>query len=83
MTFDRDLIDVVALDTANWAVRFNDFTYTVTAAECVGAAVTLALTQGGADPGADVVSYTPPPNDLLTLMNELPVLAFADFPVTV
>jgi uncharacterized protein YlxW (UPF0749 family) len=77
------MVNIDPLDVANWTVRYNDFTYTVNAGGSAGAGVTLTLTQAGANPGADTVSYAPPPDDLVTLMNELPVLPFADFPVTV
>ncbi len=82
VAFDEQLVDLAPSEHSTWTVRYNNFIYTATAAGISGAAITVSLTQAGADAGADVISYTPPPADVVTRLSDLPVLAFADFPVT-
>lgn len=82
INFDKDLVGVGALDLANWTVRWNNLVWTVSAALAVGNQVQLAGAAGAGNPGADVVSFAPPPFDVLTLENDRPVVAFTDFPLT-
>lgn len=82
ITFDRLLQTQPVLDDTNWAVRWNNVTRTPVSASAAGLIVTIGLTAGGADAGIDRVNYAPPPADVITLDNMLPVAAFTDFPVT-
>lgn len=82
ITFSEDLLAAGALDLSNWIVRYNNLVWTVSAALAVGNQVQLAGASGASNPGADVVSFAPPPNDVITSLSGLPVLSFADFPVT-
>lgn len=70
------------LNLGNWFVRYANFSRGVIAADDNGASVVLTLDAGASDPGADVVTFTPPPFDVLTFGTLAPVLAFADFPIT-
>lgn len=78
--FDANLIDNPALAVANWTVRYLGNNYTVSAAAADGIVVTLTVAVGAPDPGLDIVSFTPPPHDLISA-NGRPVLEFIDFPL--
>lgn len=82
VTFDKALETDIALDTANWTVRYNNLNRNVTGALASGLTVVLGLTAAGADAGIDRVNFDPPPDDVITAGTLLPVLAFTDFPVT-
>lgn len=82
VTFDKAIVPDLALDAANWTVRWNNINRNVIAAVSAGSIVTLTMTAGGADAGIDRVNFAPPPDDVITLENDLPVVAFTDFPVT-
>lgn len=82
VTFDRQLFPNPTPNGANWIIRHTNQLRTVTAGNAVGFTLTLTLTPGGADVGPDVVSFDPPPFDILDLLTLEPVAAFADFPVT-
>lgn len=70
------------LDAGNWFFRYGGFSYTVTAAVESSGRVRLSLSAPMLDAGPDVVSYAPPPFDVLSLGGLVPAPAFADFPVT-
>lgn len=82
ITFSEPLIDDPAIDTGNWAVRWNNVNRVVGTGDVTAGQVRLTLTAGGADAGIDRVTFTPPPDDLLTDPGGNPVVAFTDFPVT-
>lgn len=82
IAFDKTLQNELSLDTANWTVRWNNLNRTVTGGVASGTSVVLTLTPGGADAGIDRVDFSPPPDDVITAENALPVVAFTDFPVT-
>jgi len=82
VTFNEALADDLAIDVANWTVRYNNLVWNVSAADVSTGLVHLTGSSGGADVGANVVSFAPPPHDVVTRLSGLPVLAFADFPVT-
>lgn len=50
--------------------------------EVVGPTVVLQLTGSLANPGPNIVSYSPPPYDIETDPGGLPVNGFANFPIT-
>lgn len=82
VTFDPDIVDAPSIDLANWSVRWNNVDRTVIGASIVANVVVLGVVAGGADVGIDRVTYAPPPFDVLTTVGGNPVLAFADFPLT-
>ena len=82
VTFDRQLFPNPTPSPSNWIIRYNNQLRTVTSGNAVGFTLTLNLTPGGADVGADVVTFDPPPFDILDLFTLEQVAAFADFPVT-
>jgi len=82
ITFGEALFPDPAVDLLNWSVRHNNTTWDVTAAAVSGSVVTLTGFAGLANPGANVVSFAPPPFDVITSLSGLPVLPFADYPVT-
>lgn len=82
VTFDKALVPIGAINLANWTVRFNDINYVLGGAQTVGSTALLAVAGGLADPGLNRVSFDPPPDDVVTLENARPVVAFTDFPLT-
>lgn len=80
VTFDKALTPDAALDTKLWSARKNSYVRTIANAVASGSTVTMATTQGAFQPGLDVVSYAPPPFDLLGL-NGRPVEAFLNYPL--
>jgi hypothetical protein len=81
VTFDQALVGG-ALSTVPWAVRIGGYTYNVASATASGVEVGMLISQGAANPGADVVSWTPPPADIVSAGTGVPAAAFADFPIT-
>lgn len=82
MTFDRPLIGGVS-NKNNWFVRQNNFKQPVQAPPIIAGNQVTALTNFPVlDIGPDVVTFTPPPFDVVAT-NGLPAAAFADFPLTV
>jgi hypothetical protein len=78
--FDRPLQADPALDVANWTVRLGNFLQVVSSAVAAGSIVTLQRTNGPGQPGADVVSFAPPPDDVISAAG-LPAAAFSDLPI--
>ncbi|MBA7570165.1 hypothetical protein ES708_11912 [subsurface metagenome] len=70
------------LSVGNWFVRHGGMEWAVTPA--IASAGHVRLTLGGpmANPGADVVSFSPPPFDVVSIGGLVPAPAFADFPLT-
>lgn len=82
VTFDEDLVFAPSILPSNYIIRHTDQIRTVTTGNVSGAVLTLNLTPGAADPGIDKIDYDPPPWELVTLLSDLEVAAFADYPVT-
>lgn len=83
--FFDDILRGVALDPTNWTIRFNNTAYNVfSIAVALFDPTQVRMVAGlvGPDPGADVVTFAPPPFDLFGLLTGLPVTAFANFPIT-
>ena len=82
--FDRFLTSG-PLDVSNWFVRYGGLSKTVNAADAEGhvpGILDLYLLAGGVpNPGPDVVSYSPPPFDVVSRTG-IPAAAFADYPIT-
>ena len=82
ITFSHPLVDVPAINLDNWFVRETNLDKTVTAASVVGGVVELTLGSVAADVGPDVVSFTPPPSDVLSdTTKQIPAPGFTDFPL--
>lgn len=80
VTFDQVLGPGV-LDNANWFVRVGNFSRGVATATVVPPSVVRLTTVGfGPDAGPDIVSYSPPPFDVIGSGG--PAVAFADYPIT-
>lgn len=82
--FDRDL-EVGLLDPANWFVRFQNLERPVILPQVPPLGPDFVNMSTGIvvpDPGPDVVSYSPPPFDVISdTFNPTPADAFADFPL--
>lgn len=76
-TFNKPL-QPATLDFANWTIRALGFLRTTTAASSSGSVVSGTSVLGAADPGPDVISFTPPPFDVLDL-EDRPAAAFVGF----
>jgi hypothetical protein len=79
--FDRALGTNPTCDTGNWFLRLGGFAQTVTGVNMAPVAVAIARTNGPANPGPDIVSYSPPPDDIVG-GDGTPVAAFSNLPVT-
>lgn len=81
VTFDRPL-QAGSLDASNWSWRFGNTLYSGTDAVAVDEDVVLSGAPSGAQFGADVVNYSPPPFDVVAQdAPGLPAEGFSDFPV--
>jgi len=83
--FDRPLVPGV-LNLANWSVRHSNTRYAMFDAG-VGpfqpeSVVIHYIPPGVPDPGPDVVTYSPPPFDVVGDPDLVPAAAFTDFPIT-
>jgi hypothetical protein len=81
VTFDKPLVAGV-LNAGNWFVRVGGNSYGITSAISLIPAVLLTLGAPVLNPGPNVVSYSPPPFDVLSSGSLVPAEAFSDFPVT-
>lgn len=83
VTFCHNLVPGV-IDPTNWSGRFAARLFTAGSAVVTFAGVALInLVLGAADPGPDVVTFAPPPFDLLSdTARQIPAPAFTDFPIT-
>lgn len=81
VTFDSPL-QPGAVDTSNWAIRASDMDRNILSAVATGSQVGGASSVGSANEGPDIVTYSPPPFDVLNLSSQA-AIAFADFPLTV
>jgi hypothetical protein len=81
VVFDQALTANPALDTGNWIIRYGGFMQIVSAAAASGTGVVISRSNGPGNAGPDVVSFAPPPDDLLSAGGS-PVAAFANFPIT-
>lgn len=82
LTFDQPLQANPALNIPNWFIRADDKTRGPVTAIAAGSDVTITTGLPFVQVGPDVVSYSPPPFDLISA-NALPVDAFADFSISV
>lgn len=78
--FDRQLQPGL-LDEGNWVFRWANDLYFVLDATAVADTVVCNSVPDVLDPGPDVVSYSPPPFDVISLLGT-PAAAFSDFPIT-
>lgn len=75
-------IHATALDVGNWFVRHGGQAWTVTGVAGGALGVTVVLAGSVPDVGPDVVSYSPPPFDVLSAGGLVPAPAFADYAIT-
>lgn len=69
------------MDPTNWFVRVGGFSQNIVSALAVAPNQVLVTSFGaGPDPGPDVVSYSPPPFDVVGPTG--PAAAFSDYPIT-
>lgn len=80
VTFNHLLVPA-ALDPGTWTIRHADQNFVVQAAAALTNEVTLTHAPGLADLGPDVVNYTPPPYDVISLGGLVPAGAFLNFPL--
>lgn len=83
VTFNHDLV-VGLFDTGNWFVRMTNLERIVGTVQIFPGAQTEVLLStfiGPADMGPDVVTYTPPPSDIVSDFGFVPADPFADFPL--
>ena len=82
VTFSHPLVNSPAIDPTNWFVRETNLDKSVSAAAVVGGVVVLTLAGVTPDMGPPVVSFTPPPFDVLSdTAVQVPAAAFSDFPL--
>lgn len=81
VTFDEPLIAAPFLVAANWTIRLNGYLQQFGSGSASGDVVTINRTDNVVDPGPDVVSFTPPPFDVVGVSG-VPAPAFLGFPVT-
>ncbi len=81
LTFDSALMPAM-LARSNWFLRIYDQAYLILSAEAAMDSVILTGIPGMVDPGANIVSYSPPPFDVLSWQGEA-AEAFSDLPVEV
>lgn len=80
-TFDQPLQPAV-LDFGNWAMNATDTIFLPSSASSSGSVISGASAASIISPGPDVITYTPPPFDVLSVPG-LPAVAFTDFPLVV
>lgn len=75
-------ITTIGYDTSPWFVRIGNNQRGVDSIEEVlGPTIVLQLAGSLANPGPNIVSYSPPPEDLVTDPGGDPVPGFANFPI--
>ncbi len=70
------------IDDTQWTLRLANFDQTISTVETVGSTAIITSVDGGADAGADVVSYTDTAGDLRNRFGQLPAVSFANFAIT-
>lgn len=80
--FDQDLVTVPVLDTGNWTAIINNIRRTCLAASSLGPTVTLTMKTSTPQVSPNVVTFLPPPHDVVGLLNGLPAQFIINFPVT-
>ena len=82
VTFSHLILPAV-LDVPNWTGRWNNQAMSVQTVAVVAGAIQIAFLPGIAFPGPDVITYSPPPFDVISdTFKPTPADAFADFPIT-
>lgn len=83
VTFDQPLAADPALDAGNWSARADGDIRAGVSAATAGDQVVVVTSPAGPNPGPDVVTFTPPPFDVLSAAGGLPAAGFADYPLVV
>lgn len=81
ITFSTRLV-TAASDPGNWFVRKNDQAWSVTGALAGASKVGLVLSGQVPNIGPDVVTFSPPPFDVLSFGGLVPAPAFTDYPLS-
>lgn len=82
ITFSHPLINLVGGDTGNWFIRFTGLERTITGVLVAPGGVIVTTAGVVANPGPDVVSYSPPPFDVVSdTTKPTAAPAFTDFPL--
>ncbi len=82
MDFDAQL-NPQAITGSTVTFRVNNMRRRATSVNALGDRIQGSSIVVGADPGADVVDYGPPPFDIRRADTLLPAAAFTDFPLDV
>lgn len=84
VTFSHRIVEG-ALDPLNWFVRFDGLRRDIlTVTVALPGTVVIRTTFTAIDAGPDIVSYSPPPLDVISnTARRIPAAAFADFPLHV
>lgn len=81
VTFDVELVARVT-DDGMWTARHNNLAQVIVSSVAAGFAVVLTVTDGAADPGADLCSYSDISQGVQGRFNGLIAPSFTDFPIT-
>lgn len=83
LTFSHPLVPLAGGDVGNWFVRERGDQRPVTMVTINPGNIVLLTAGAIANPGDDVVSYSPPPFDVVSdTARQIPAAAFTDFPLT-
>ncbi len=80
MLFDQPLTAAPVLNLPNWYVAWGGLERQPTAAAASGRRVVISLSAAGEPPIDNVVSFSPPPFDVLSRWL-VPAAAFANYPL--
>lgn len=81
MTFS-EAIQAASLDTSNWHVTYSNQAYLCVVANATGGQVVIQLASPSGGGPDDIVTFTPPPFDVVGVGGQ-PVAAFGSFPLTI
>lgn len=82
VTFSHDVRFLLDPKDANWFVRFDNVEKPVTDVSMGPVNVVVSTLGGVPDAGPNVVSYSPPPFDVVSdTLKPFPAAAFTDFPL--
>lgn len=70
------------IGAGNWYTRYNNLSQQCLFPTATGSTVTYSLGDVAQDPGPNVVSYSPPPFDVVAIAGP-EAAGFADYPLTV
>lgn len=74
--FDH-LLSGFTLSTAPWSIRYIGYTWNISSVRVYGSYVRLLSTRGPLNPGLNLITYAPPPADVIALLTGIPAAGFA------